>query len=330
MNLKVISCNPNGGAFRYILNGVQNAFTASGATFQVIQNAAVPTDFDLYLGCSGWRQSIPEKRSGLVGIHVNPYGVKKVGSVDGGPMIDEPQEAINWTLKQKPDFVYCYCSDAFVMDYYGFYTTKHGIPVVPFPTAADITIYKPQPRDEKFNGQIGWVGGYWPYKAKMLDVYVVPLLKKYKCQVYGWGGWGNKKVINDDEVAKLFSTAEICPSVSESHTRIHPVDVPERLFKVPAGGGFTIHSPTPAMKDLFGSELPMAKDQDDWFRLIDFYLQNPEERMATAVKQRQTVLDRHTYFDRIYKMASTLSKIDGKWNRMKESIISAKSKAIKP
>lgn len=328
MTNKILSCNPDGGAFRYILEGIGNAFKASGAAFQAVQGTNVPSEFDLYLGCSGWRQQIPQKRSGLVGIHVNPYGPKKVGSVDGGPVIDEPQEAINWTLKQNPDFVYCYCSEAFVMDYYGFYTTKHKIPIVPLPTAADITVYKPQPREERFAGQIGWVGGYWPYKAKMLDIYIKPLLKKYKCQVFGWGGWGKPSFIKDVDVPKLFSSVDIAPSVSESHSRVHPVDIPERLFKVPASGGFTIHSPTPALIDLFGDELPMAKNQKEWIGLIDHYLANPEHRKAMAIKQRESILKRHTYFDRIFRMLNTLAKLDSKWEQFKNNVIEAKAKEI--
>ena len=129
-------------------------------------------------------------------------------------------------------------------------------------------------------------------------------------------------------MSKLISSVDICPSVSESHTRVHPVDVPERLFKIPAAGGFTIHTPTPALSDLFGDELPMAKNPADWQRLIAHYLNNPVERVATAKKQREAVLKRHTYFDRIYKMASTLSQLDSKWETFKESIIAAKAKAI--
>lgn len=312
--MKIQACNPDGGAFKYILDGLGNSFRKAGHQFQNVQK--VTPDFDLYLGCSGWRQVIPPKaaRGGKVGIHVNPYGRKKVGSVDGGPVIDEPQGAINWTLAQKPDFVYCYCSDTFIPEYYGFWTERHGIPVVSMSTAADITIYKPQPKMPKFQGDIGWVGGYWPYKAKMLDIYLVPLIKNHKCKIYGWGGWqkflGRNFGIGDNEVSSLFSTAKICPSVSEPHTRVHPVDVPERVFKVPAAGGFTIHTPSPAISDLFGDIVPMAKNENDWHRLIRHYLANNDEREHMAKRQRDLILRRHTYFDRACGMADVLNNQD--------------------
>lgn len=214
------------------------------------------------------------------------------------------------------------------MDYYGHYLTKHGIPIVCMPTAADILVYKPMPPERQFTGDIGWVGGYWGYKAKMLDKYMKPLMAKYNCRVYGWGGWKNNKKIHDNDVPTLFSSATICPSVSESHTREHPVDVPERLFKVPAAGGFTIHTPSPALPDLFGDELPVAKNPKHWMELVDHYLNSPEERKELAARQRKTVLKRHTYFDRIFKMVNQASKKDKKFESFKEKIIQAKSKAI--
>ena len=305
----VRTCNPDGGAFKYILSGISSALRLAGNQVECVTTKEAPTDFDLYLGCSGWRQRIPSKdrRKGKVGIHVNPYGPKKVGHIDGGPVIDESKEAIQWTLAQNPDFVYCYCSATFIPEYFGFWTSKHGIPVVPIPTAADITIYKPHPPEDRFKCEIGWVGGKWPYKAVMLEKYLVPLIKSKKCMIYGWGNtWGNNKAIGDKEVPILFSSAKICPSVSEGHTAVHPIDVPERVFKVPASGGFTIHTPSPAINDLFGNIIPMAKNPKHWMDLIEFYLKNDKERIAQANKERALILEKHTYFDRCLGIANVI------------------------
>lgn len=306
--MKILTCNPDGGAFKYILTGVQTALKLAGNEVAAVQGKAVPTDFDLYLGCSGWRQQIPPKdqRRGKVGIHVNPYGVKKVGGFPLGPVIDESQEAINWTVAQKPDFVYCYCSDTFTPEYFGYYTSKHGIPVVGLPTAADITVYKPFAAEDRYKCDVAWVGGKWPYKAVMMDQYLPPLFSN-KCQIFGWGNtWRNNQAINDSDVPRLFSSAKICPSVSETHTAHHPVDVPERVFKVPAAGGFTIHTPTPAGTDLWGDTIPMAKDVKHWVELHNFYLSHDAERTALAKKQRELILARHTYFDRCAGIARVL------------------------
>lgn len=305
--MNILTCNPDGGAFTYILTGINSALKLAGNQVTRVTTKDVPPSFDLYLGCSGWRQRIPEKRTGAVGIHVNPYGPKKVGSVDGGPIIDESTEAIKWVIAQKPDFVYCYCTETFIPDYYGYWTSKHGIPVVPMPTAADITIYKPHPPEARFECEIGWVGGRWPYKAIMMDRYLVPLFVR-KCLIFGWANtWGNNRSITDADVPTLFSSAKICPSVSESHTVHHPIDVPERVHKVMASGGFTIHTPSPAIPDMFGDVVPMAKDVQHWLDLVTYFLIHEDERKQLAQKQRKLSLEKHTYFDRCQGIAKVLN-----------------------
>jgi hypothetical protein len=324
--MKILTCNPDGGAFKYILTGINSAFKAAGNEVSVQKGRDVLGEFDLYIGCSGWRQNIPQKnkRKGLVGIHVNPYGKKKVGSVDRGPVIDESQEAIKWTLAQKPDFVFGYIGETFIPDYFGYWTSKHGIPVVPMPTAADIMVYRPKPPQDKFKCEIGWVGGKWGYKAIMLDKYMTPLSRKKKCLIYGWANsWGNKMAITDADVPFLFSSAKICPSVSEPHSVPHPVDVPERVFKVCASGGFTIHTPSPAIPDMFGDAMPMARDPKHWFELIDHYLKNDAERQAMAKKQRAVTLAKHTYFDRCQGIAKVIGN-----TKMVADLAQAKEKLL--
>lgn len=324
--MRIAATNPDGGAFKYILDGLGNAFRVAGHQFRnVSQN--VGTDWDLYLGCSGWRQKIPPKkhRKGLVGIHVNPYGPAKVGAYPAGSVIDESVEAIQWVQAQQPDFVWCYCSPTFTDQYFGFWETNIGVPVVGLPVAADLTVYRPTSPEPRFACDIGWVGGYWPYKAQMMDPYLVPLLRKYKTQIYGWGGWGNRSRghIADADVPKLFASAKISPSISEPHSVHHPVDIPERVMKVPACGGFTIHTPSVGIQDLFGDTVPMAKDPTDWFRLIDHYLTHPDEREEAAAWQRDTILRRHTYFDRASSIAHQMGRHD-----VSDSLMDAKRKYL--
>lgn len=319
--MNIVACNPNGGAFKYILAGIGNAFRAAGHPFQSVASVP-PSGWDLYIGCSGWQQSgIPPRssRPGKVGIHVNPYGDRRVGSVDGGPPIDERQDYIQWVLRQEPDFVWCYCSPTFVPEYYGYWESKHGIPVIGLPTAADTTIYRPRPPQERFVGDIGWIGGCWIYKAKMMDKYLMPLKTKYKCQIFGWSP--NLPDISDQDAPVLFSSAKVCPAVSESHSAVHPIDIPERVFKVPASGGFTIHTPSPAIPDLFGDDIPMASGPAEWFELIDHFIKNDDERRQQAEWQRASVLRRHTYFDRAESIARQIEAWD-----VAQSLVSAKSK----
>jgi hypothetical protein len=314
------------GAFQYITQGIMNALEFAGHVVQRWDgNVATWKEFepDLYLGCSGHKQPIPGReirKSTLVGIHVNPYSKTKVGIVDGGPNLDETPGDIEWTLAQKPNFVFCYCTDSFIPEYYGNWL-KHVPKIIQMPGAADTTIFKPTRSMKQYLCDIGWVGGYWGYKAKMLDIYIKPLIHKYKCNIYGWGGWEKNQKLDDIEVPHLFASAKICPSVSEPHSRIYPIDLPERVFKIPAAGGFTIHSPSPAVPDLFGDVVPMAKDEHEWIEMINYYLANDDLRVREAARQRRVIISRHTYFDRCANMLRTMGfeneadhLIQMKWN----------------
>lgn len=196
------------------------------------------------------------------------------------------------------------------------------------PTAADITIYYPRAVESRFECDIGWVGGYWPYKGKMLDKYLRPLFT-HKCLVYGWGNsWGNGRSINDVDVPILFSTAKICPSVSESHSVHHPVDLPERVFKVPASGGFTIHTPSLAVPDFFGEAVPMARDVQHWLDLATYYLIHTDERKALAKKQYEVVTNKHTYFDRCIGITNLLNKLNNSWEGASQALLSTKNRIL--
>lgn len=323
--MRILTCAPNGGAFKYILDGISNALRLAGNTVDVAP-ATVPNDFDLYLGCSGWTQKLPPKpqRKGLVGIHVNPFGTKKVGSVDGGPVIDESPAAIKWVLEQQPDFVYCYCSDQFTPQYFNFWTSKHGIKVVGLPTAADITIYYPRQPEERFKCDVAWIGGRWPYKAITMDKYLPQLFKAYKSKVYGWGGWGNDgKTISDAEVPILFASATVSPCVSEPHTVVHPVDLPERPFKAIASGGLVIHTPSPAVAPIFGDTVPVPRDMQHWMDLVMHFIVHPDERVQRIAAQRKAVLANHTYFDRCAGIARAINN-----PVLEAALMAAKQQAI--
>jgi hypothetical protein len=320
--------NPNGlGAFQYITQGLINALIVSGHIVQRWDgtlNSWNNFDPDMYCGASGHRQQIPtitNRKKTIIGIHVNPWGNKKIGSVDNGPIIDEPQEAVSWTINQKPNFVYCYCSDTFTDDYFTNYK-KNGIKVIGLPAAADTTIYQPTNVINEYNCDIGWVGGYWPYKAKMMDKYLLPLFNKYNCRIYGWGNtWKNNKKINDNDLPKLFSSAKICPSISESHSVTSPIDIPERVFKIPASGGFTIHTPSPAIKDMFGDNIPMANNTNEWFEMIKHYINNHSEREKMKIKERNIILSKHTYFDRMISISKAINN-----SQLEESLTKTKTK----
>ena len=59
---KVSFCNPDGGAFLYIINGLKNALEAIGIPCQKWDgkpNSIRSFNPTVYIGATGWRQELP-------------------------------------------------------------------------------------------------------------------------------------------------------------------------------------------------------------------------------------------------------------------------------
>lgn len=77
--------------------------------------------------------------------------------------------------------------------------------------------------------------------------------------------------------------------------------VNQRVFDVPACGGFLLTDHQGAIEELFdvGEEVVTYKDKDEIPQLARFYLNNPETREAIAMRGRDRVLKEHTYKHRL-------------------------------
>lgn len=312
--MNILCCAPPGGAFYHITEAWGRTFKKCGHKFAK-WDGSINTwnrfNPNLYLGCSGHRQPIPKNRKCKVGIHVNPYSDEKLKPVNGVD-INEPINAIKWTVEQRPDFVFGYGLQE-QEPLWANYRRKHGIPWYGVPTAGDSTHYYIDPKAE-YSGDIGFIGGRWAYKAHKIDRFLLPVLKKYKNKIrlFGWGGWEgtglswrsldgqNKNQQNTNADRHIFSSCKICPAVAEPHTSIYNIDWPERIFKVPLCGAFTFSDPIHGYgKYLNRNVFPMAENPPQYMEIVDHYLASDDKRIQMAKKQRQFILDNHTYFHRV-------------------------------
>ncbi|MBD3407206.1 MAG: glycosyltransferase [Candidatus Lokiarchaeota archaeon] len=309
--MKILLTNPDGGAFYYILRGFRNAFKCLGHTAEFWDGSLNTFDADIYIGSSGWPQSIPQDRTAKIILHVNPYGSTRLNPISGVD-INESDKAIQWTVKQKPDFVFGYGLKGDVNEFWDNWINEFGIPVYGIPPAGDHIIFKPSP-DPNFKCDLAYVGGYWPYKAINIDKYLEPARKKFGMTIYGWGGWNKRSggPISDDRVVKLLSSAKICPCIHEPHTSTYGIDIPERVFKVPLCGSMAICDPSAKLHEYFPCDtMPMAKNTNEYISLIEYYLKHDIERNNMIKKQRICVLKYHTYLSRIKTIFAGLGLIE--------------------
>jgi len=301
--MKILICHRPGGAFAYISDGWLNALIDAGHVakrWSGVVDEWNEFDPDLYIGCSGHRQEIPVNRRALVAIHVNPYGPIDI------PGIMESSDSIRWVQEQKPDAVFGYGHES-DRQLWSYWESKIGTKFVPMATAGDLTIYNDL--NLKRDIDIVYVGGRWGYKAKTIDRFLLPILRKHRYSLAGWGDWPswvNAYKIDDNDVNTLFNRGKVAPCISELHTHTHGIDLPERMWKTLLAGCLPIHD---AAKDLnrYLPSIPNAASPQMFSDLIAYYVSNDTKRNELIKQLRKEFFNGgHSYHHRIANLFSVL------------------------
>lgn len=211
----------------------------------------------------------------------------------------------------KPDFVFIHYHDNWMEQTMSGWDKK-GIKSVGLMNAADVIDYYGGSYDEEFDCDLGFVGGYWTYKARNLDKFILPLCnankdgERLRVKIYGNQKWPVHQYagfIDTKNVKNLFNSAKVCPNVSEPHSTVYGFDIIERPFKILVAGGFCVSDYVKsAVEDVFGESLPSAKTPEEFREMIFHYMDNPEEKEKIRQKGQDIVLKEHTYFHRVAKM----------------------------
>lgn len=179
------------------------------------------------------------------------------------------------------------------------YYESIGVRATSIMMCADVDTYSNAQPDSNYGCDIGFVGGYWPYKGQVIEPYLFPLLEnvgEYNVKIFGNQNWYVNQycgLINDNKVKDLFFSAKICPNLSEPHAQKFGFDVNERIFKVLCAGGFCISDNVEGYK-MFGDGIVIADSPQDFREKIDYYLDNECERVSIASRGRDFVMKNHT------------------------------------
>jgi spore maturation protein CgeB len=189
------------------------------------------------------------------------------------------------------------------------WTTDMGLQVVGMPNAADTTKYNYSGHpNTSLVCDLGWVGGYWGYKAINMDRYLVPVMRKHKSIWFGWSGpkdlW--KGQADQNKVTQLYHSAKVCPVVVEPHTTKYGIDMPERIFKAAACGALDVADPCTGINRFFSKDsLVLASTPKEYEALCDYWVaMDFTARKRQAQKLQREVLSKHTYLHRAQKFLS--------------------------
>lgn len=192
--------------------------------------------------------------------------------------------------------------------------------------AADKILLYPE-YSEKYKADISYVGTYLPEKKCFFRENVFPLKKKYDLKLYGqdWnlkdrtigfvqkvGQYFNIPILRSLQRPKLGLAAErkiyhsslISINVHENYQKQFGGDCNERTFKIPLCGGFEVSDDVACIRKYFkdGEEIIIARDRDDWFQKIDYYIRYPEKRIPIIEGGKRRVLNEHTYHHRVLQI----------------------------
>lgn len=214
----------------------------------------------------------------------------------------------------KPDFIHGHYHPNRIQKTHGCWNQINDIPIVGLMSAADIFSFTNGEKREAFDSDICFVGGYWGYKARSLDKYIIPLCnpnKPYRVKIFGNQPWGISQYcgfLKDELVKDALASATICPNISEPHSQVYGYDIVERPWKLLSNKCFCISDYVESMdKDVFtNDEIVFAKNPQEFEELIVHYLKYPDERLGYIERGYNTVMSNHTYFHRIISIFENL------------------------
>lgn len=201
------------------------------------------------------------------------------------------------------------------------------------PLAADKIVLKDEYKD-KFQADISFIGTYLAQKRDYFNEYVFPLKKQYNLKLYGqdWtmldrslgfvqkvGQYFNIPAIKSirkpklqlEDEGSIYASSTISINVHEDYQREFGGDCNERTFKIPFCNGFEITDDVACIHKYFkvGEEIIVAENKQDWFDKINYYIQNPDERLDIIEKGKARVEKDHTYHNRVEQIISIYNNL---------------------
>lgn len=200
---------------------------------------------------------------------------------------------------------------------------QNGYQVESLMNAADIFSFTKGVKQEKYECDIMFLGGYWPYKAQVLDKWILPLCQdfKYKIKIFGNSQWPCPQYcgfLPEGEEANALASAKICINLHEPHSQKYGFDIVERPFKLMSNKCFMVTDSVAGLEKLYYREksnneettfncysLPgsMHDSIEDFLKHWDNYYLYRQECIKESYDR---TMENHTYFNRAEKIMSKL------------------------
>lgn len=167
------------------------------------------------------------------------------------------------------------------------------------PLAFDDVAYQPE-QEKKYEYDICYVGGFADngFNEK------TAIMQDYFSELSNLGlnlGISINQNISMQEEANLLYNSKIAINIHDKYQHVLGLDSNERTFKSLGLNGFLISDDVKEVGNLF-SDVPLAKSPRDMCRLVEKYLD--EDLSQTKVQNRNLILEKHTYKNRVRELLS--------------------------
>jgi len=187
-----------------------------------------------------------------------------------------------------------------------------GFQLASMEMAVDDTVYQ-YTKPDGFEYDMTYCGGFWPYKGKNINDYLMANLVKYRQSTYLVGkGWPIATDIDcgELELARKYGASKVSPNVHEPHSTDGGYDVVERVFKTMYCGGLCITDPVEELESGYGFEhgthLIIADDPTMYGNFVDDVIQRPQDYEYIREAGRLFVKNNHTYKHRVTQLLTDL------------------------
>lgn len=232
----------------------------------------------------------------------------------------EKEKELVEKLKQetnKPDFLFIHYHPDFIDYTHG--TWKPETNVVSLMNAADIFSFTRGIKQDKYECDIMFLGGYWGYKSQTLSKYILPLCEnfKYKIKIFGNSAWPCPQYcgfLPEGEEANALASAKICLNIHEPHSQVYGYDIVERPFKLFSNKCFMVGDYVEGLNKLFGDRPTLCKSPKEFIKNVEYFLKNwnniQDQINNTKEHLFQETIKNHTYFDRIASIFKNLDLLE--------------------
>ena len=148
---------------------------------------------------------------------------------------------------------------------------------------------------EEYKSKILYVANQWP-DSEMRKTVRYAINNGIDIDIYG-ANWGEKldekskhllkaDQISNDDLKYYYSSADIVLNDTREDM-IEEGFISNRIFDVTACGGFIISDYIEGIEEIYGDAIPMYKKEEEFVKLIKYYLEHEEERREKALKAHE-------------------------------------------